>query len=62
MVDTVVKSPTVWTAQPLPSGQTPGHEVEHRQAKATDVAVVKATGHWQLRNSALLPRMQREGR
>lgn len=61
MVDTVVKFPTAWTDQPLPGGQTPGHEVEHRQ-KGTDVAVAKATGHWQLRNSALLPRMQREGR
>lgn len=33
MVGTVVTFPTVWTAQPLLGGQTPGHEVEHRQAK-----------------------------
>lgn len=33
MGGTVVKFPTAWTAQPLPGGQTPGHEVEHTQAK-----------------------------
>lgn len=46
MGDTVVKFPTVWTAQPLPGGQTPGHEVEYTQAKGHRCGC--GQGYWAL--------------